>query len=86
MIFGWRNKQGTTDPFTITSLKNHEKWKIWNDFWVEVPAGESWSLHDHHPENHENWKILNDFCVEVHVGNSWSLHDHHPKTMRTEKF
>ena len=79
MIFGLRYTRGTADPFTITILKTMKRWKISNDFWVEVHAGYSWSLHDHQPKNHEKWKISNDFWVEVHAGDSWSLHDHHPE-------
>ena len=41
MIFGWRNKQGTTDPFTITSLKNHEKWKFEMIFGLRYPRGKA---------------------------------------------
>ena len=59
--------------------KNHENWKIPNDFRIEVHAGDSWSLHDHQPENHEKWKTSDRFWVEVHAGDSWSFHDHHHK-------
>ena len=61
VIFGLRYTRGTTDPFTITSLKTMKNENFQMILGFEVPAGESWSLHDHHPENHENWKILNDF-------------------------
>ena len=47
-IFGLRNTRGTTYPFTITSLKTMKNEKLQIDFWVEVHAGNSWSLHDHH--------------------------------------
>ena len=79
MIFGLRYTRGNSWSLHDHQPKNHEKWKISNDFWVEVHAGVSWSLHDHQPKNHEKWKISNDFWVEVHAGNSWSLHDHQPK-------
>ena len=68
VIFGLRYTRGTTDPFTITSLKTMKKWKISNDFWVEEHPGYNWSLHAHQPENHEKWKTSDSFWVEVHRG------------------
>ena len=85
MIFGLRYTRGTADPFTITILKTMKNEKLQIDFWVEVHAGDSWSLHDHHPKNHEKWKISDDFWVEVHAGDSWSLHDHHPENNKKMK-
>ena len=57
--------------------KNHEKWKISNDFWVEEHAGYNWSLHDHQPKNHEK-----NFWVEVHAGTAENLKNHENKKVQ----
>ena len=78
-FLGWGTRGGQLIPSRSPALKTMKNEKFQMIFGLRYTLGNSWSLHDHHPENNKRWKISHNFWVEVHAGYNWSLHDHQPK-------
>ena len=85
MIFGLRYTRGTTDPFTITSLKTMKNEKFQMIFGLRYTRGTADPFTITILKTMKNEKFQMIFGLRYTRGDSWSLHDHHPENNKRWK-